>query len=140
MMYGTVDIQTRTSRGVTVPLTAVLPTGEADLAFVLRDGRVMPTEVTVAVRGDSVILVTDGLTPGDTVVASATFLFDSESSLAAAMQGIMLNMGMGLDMGGMDMGDGEMEGMQADTANEESGRGTDDTTTAAMEMDGGKRR
>ena len=42
---------------------------------------------------------------GDTVVASATFLFDSESSLAAAMAGIMLDMGMGLDMGGMDMGD-----------------------------------
>ncbi len=146
MMYGTVRIRTAGLRGVTVPLTAVLPTGEGDLAFVLRDGGVMPTEVTVAVRGDSAILVTDGLTPGDTVVASATFLFDSESSLAAAMAGIMLNMGMGLDMGGMDMGEGggggggEMEGMQADTANGESGRGTDDTTTAGAEMDGGKRR
>lgn len=140
MMYGTVRIRTDGLRGVTVPLTAVLPTGEADLAFVLRDGRVMPTEVTVAVRGDSTILVTQGLAVGDTVVASATFLFDSESSLAAAMQGIMLNMGMGLDMGGMDMGEGEMEGMQADTANRVSGRGTDDTTTASTEMDGGRRR
>ncbi len=43
-------------------------------------------------------------------MASATFLFDSESSLAAAMKGIMLNMGMGLDMGGMQMeGDGQAE-------------------------------
>jgi membrane fusion protein, copper/silver efflux system len=137
MMYGTVEVRTETVRGVTVPLTAVLPTGDQDLAFVFRGGGVIPTEVTVAVRGDSALLVTDGLTPGDTVVTSATFLFDSESSLAAAMQGIMLNMGMGLDMGGMEMGEGEMEGMQSDTANGESGRGMDDTTTA---MDGGRRR
>ncbi len=41
-------------------------------------------------------------------MASATFLFDSESSLTAAMAGIMLDMGMGLDMGGMQMGDMEM--------------------------------
>ncbi len=140
MMYGTVDVQTRTSRGVTVPLAAVLPTGDQDLAFVFRGGAVIPTEVAVSVRGDSAILVTDGLTPGDTVVASATFLFDSESSLAAAMQGIMLNMGMGLDMGGMDMGEGEMEGMQADGANRESGSAMDDTTMAGTEMDGGRRR
>jgi hypothetical protein len=37
-------------------------------------------------------------------VASATYLLDSESNLAAAMQGLMLQMGMGLDMGGMDHG------------------------------------
>jgi len=46
---------------------------------------------------------------GDTVVASATFLFDSESNLGAAMAGIMLDMGMGLDMGGMDMGGTQMD-------------------------------
>jgi hypothetical protein len=45
-------------------------------------------------------------------VASATFLFDSESSLAAAMKGIMLNMGMGLDMGGMQMEETETEGAE----------------------------
>ncbi len=108
MMYGTVRIHTAGSRGVVVPLTAVLPTGERDLAFVLRDGAVVPTEVTVGPRGDSMILVADGLAPGDTVVASATFLFDSESNLGAAMAGIMLDMGMGLDMGGMDMDETQM--------------------------------
>jgi len=44
-----------------------------------------------------------GLKPGDEVVATATFLFDSESNLAAALKGLMLQMGMGLDMGGMRM-------------------------------------
>ena len=104
MMYGAVSLEGRLPPGVTVPLTAVLPTGVKDLAFVVRDGAVFPTEVVVGSRGDSAISVLRGLAAGDTVVASATFLFDSESSLAAAMAGIMLDMGMGLDMGGMDMG------------------------------------
>ncbi len=105
-MYGTVRIRSTGPRGVLVPLTAVLPTGEGDLAFVVRGGEVMPSEVVVSNRGDGEILVTRGVAAGDTVVASATFLFDSESNLAAAMKGIMLNMGMGLDMGGMEMTDG----------------------------------
>ncbi len=104
MMYATVLIRARSTRGTIVPLTSVLPAGDRDLAFVVRGGGVQPVEVTVGLWGDSTVLVTDGLTPGDTVVASATFLFDSESSLAAALEGIMLDMGMGLDMGGMNMG------------------------------------
>lgn len=109
MMYGTVRIRTAGLRGVTVPLTAVLPTGERDVAFVLHGGAVVPTDVTVGARGDTTILVIKGLAVGDTVVASATFLFDSESSLGAAMAGIMLDMGMGLDMGGMNMGGTQMD-------------------------------
>lgn len=104
MMYATVLIRARSPRGTIVPLTSVLPAGDRDLAFVVRGGGVQPVEVTVGMWGDSTVLVTDGLTPGDTVVASATFLFDSESNLAAALEGIMLDMGMGLDMGGMNMG------------------------------------
>lgn len=108
MMYGAVRIAANGPRGVTVPLGAILPTGERDLAFVVRQGGVVPTEVVVGARGDSTVLVADGLAPGDTVVSSATFLFDSESQLAAAMAGIMLNMGMGLEMGGMPMEQMEM--------------------------------
>ncbi len=129
-MYGTVRIVTHGPRGVVVPLTAVLPTGARDLAFVVRRGEVFPTEVVVGWRGDSTILVADGLAAGDTVVASATFLFDSESQLAAAMAGIMLNMGMGLDMGGMPMpemspGQTEMQGspMQMKDMPKDRGKG-----------------
>jgi len=113
MMYGAVRISADGPRGVTVPHGAVLPTGNRDLAFVVRQGGIVPTEVVVGTWGDSTVLVADGLAAGDTVVASATFLFDSESQLAAAMAGIMLNMGMGLDMGGMQMEGMEMPG--ADT-------------------------
>jgi len=111
MMYGAVRIVAGGPRGVLVPLAAVLPTGTRDLAFVVKQGGVVPSEVVVGSRGDTTVLVADGLAPGDTVVASATFLFDSESQLAAAMAGIMLNMGMGLDMGGMPVGEQEMPGM-----------------------------
>ncbi len=134
MMYGIARIQTDGLRGVSVPLTAVLPTGDRDLAFVLRGGALVPTEVTPGTRGDSAIIVLDGLTAGDTVVASATFLFDSESSLAAAMAGIMLDMGMGLDMGGMDM-----SGMQMDMPNT-AGGGMPRDSMPAMAADTGATR
>lgn len=110
MMYATVRMRIHSPSGTIVPLTAILPTGDRDLAFIVQGGGIHPVEVTVGLRGDSTVLVSDGLTPGDTVVASATFLFDSESNLAAAMAGIMLDMGMGLDMGGMDMSGMDMAG------------------------------
>ena len=116
MMYGAVRITADGPHGITVPLGAVLPTGMRDLAFVVREGGVVPTEIVVGTWGDSTVLVAEGLAAGDTVVASATFLFDSESQLAAAMAGIMLNMGMGLDMGGMQM---EGTDMRTDSARPE---------------------
>ena len=106
-MYATAQLASAGRRAVSVPLEAVLPTGTNDLVFVNRgDGRFVPRAVTVGVRGDSLVEIVEGLKPGDEVVASATFLLDSESNLAAAIQGIMLQMGMGLNMGGMKMGDG----------------------------------
>ena len=101
-MYASAELATSGRQVVSVPLTAVLPTGRADLVFVNRgDGRFVPREVRVGLRGDSLVEIAQGLRPGEEVVASATFLLDSESNLASAIQGIMLQMGMGLDMGGM---------------------------------------
>ena len=103
-MYATALLAPSVRRTVSVPLTAVLPTGTSDIVFVNRgDGRFLPREVKVGVRGDSLVEIVRGLKAGDEVVATATFLLDSESNLAAAIQGIMLQMGMGLNMGGMQM-------------------------------------
>ena len=103
-MYAAGEFFTAGRSAVSVPLTAVLPTGTRDVVFVNRgDGRFLPREVRVGLRGDSLVEIVEGLKPGDEVVASATFLLDSESNLAAAIQGIMLQMGMGLNMGGMQM-------------------------------------
>src|SRR5436309_678060 len=103
-MYAAAELARVGRRVVSVPLTAVLPTGTKDLVFVNRgDGRFVPREVRVGARSDSLIEIVEGLKPGDEVVASATYLLDSESNLAAAIQGLMLQMGIGLDMGGMQM-------------------------------------
>jgi Cu(I)/Ag(I) efflux system membrane fusion protein len=105
-MYATAELARAGRPAVSVPLTAVLPTGTKDIVFVNRgDGRFLPREVRVGARGDSLIEIVQGLKPGDEVVASATYLLDSESNLAAAIQGLMLQMGMGLNMGGMQMPD-----------------------------------
>ena len=102
-MFATAELSRAGRRAVTVPLTAVLPTGTKDLVFVNRgDGRFVPRKVRVGARGDSLVEIVQGVRAGDEVVATATYLLDSESNLAAAIQGLMLQMGMGLNMGGMD--------------------------------------
>jgi Cu(I)/Ag(I) efflux system membrane fusion protein len=104
-MYATAELARGGRPAVSVPLTAVLPTGTKDLVFVNRgDGRFVPREVRVGARGDSLVEIVQGLKAGDEVIASATYLLDSESNLAAAIQGLMLQMGMGLNMGGMETG------------------------------------
>jgi membrane fusion protein, copper/silver efflux system len=104
-MYAAAMIRPATAKALTVPTQAVLPTGTQNLVFVNRgDGRFMPRAVAVGIRGDSLVEIVHGLKPGDEVIASAAYLLDSESNLAAAMQGLMLQMGMGLDMGGMTAG------------------------------------
>ena len=101
-MFATAVVTPSRRTVLTIPTEAALPTGTRTIAFVNRgDGRFMPREIITGVRGDSLIEVLSGLKAGDEVVASAAYLLDSESNLAAAMQGLMLRMGMGLNMGGM---------------------------------------
>jgi Cu(I)/Ag(I) efflux system membrane fusion protein len=119
-MYATVEVSPAAINALAVPLEAVLPTGTSNIVFVDRgDGTFMPREVVVGARGDSLIEIRQGLKPGDEVVASASYLLDSESNLAAAMQGLMLQMGMGLNRGGMNSADtgtaGSMKGMPVDS-------------------------
>jgi Cu(I)/Ag(I) efflux system membrane fusion protein len=105
-MYVTARLDPGSTQRLTVPLTAVLPTGTRQLVFVNRgDGQFVPRDVTTGARSDSLAEIVSGLKPGDEIVASATYLLDSETNLAAAMQGLMLQMGMGLNMGGMNMGE-----------------------------------
>lgn len=81
-----------------VPRSAVLQTGERTLVFVkMRSGQLQPREVKVGIATGDRIEVMSGLSPGDTVVASATFLVDAESNLSS-LTGGMANM-PGMDMG-----------------------------------------
>ena len=100
-MYATAEARTDPRVALSVPLEALLPTGTRYLVFV-KDGKgFQPREVVPGARGDSLVEIRSGLQPGEVVVASAAYLLDSESSLAAAMKGLMVQMGMGLNMGGM---------------------------------------
>lgn len=97
-MYATLRIAGAARDNVlTVPRDAVLSTGERHIVFVKEPGsRLAPREVALGAASGDRIEILRGLTAGDTVVSSATFLVDAESNLGKAMGG------MG-SMPGMDM-------------------------------------
>ncbi len=94
-MYGTIRITGRASQPTLfVPRGAVLATGERRLVFVRRsDGVLEPRAVTTGLSTDQLTQILTGVSLGDTVVSSATFLIDAESNLSSALGG----------MPGMDM-------------------------------------
>lgn len=87
-MYATVRLSAPAAGpAVTVPRTAVLNTGERSIVFVRRaDGALAPREVRTGLTAGDRVAVLEGLEAGETVVSSAAFLIDAESSLGAAMK------------------------------------------------------
>ena len=86
-MYATIHL-TGAAGGPTlsVPRSAVLETGTRALVFVKRsDGMLEPRLVVPGAANADRISIVSGLSPADTVVASATFLIDAESNLKAAI-------------------------------------------------------
>ncbi|MEK7315601.1 MAG: efflux RND transporter periplasmic adaptor subunit [Candidatus Eisenbacteria bacterium] len=88
-MYGRAIVHAEVRPELVVPAEAVVNAGEHDYAFLARaGGRFEPRMISVG-RGDGEwIPVLRGLAEGDTVVASASFLIDSESRLRAAITGM----------------------------------------------------
>lgn len=135
-MFGTVRLAVEFGEVLSVPTSAVLHTGERQLAFVdMGGGQLMPHELSLGRAGDGFVEVLDGLASGHRVVTSPQFILDSESNLAEVMMAMMAQMGtsggagmdmdgMDMDMPGMDGGMGGMDGMEmsGDTANPVGGR------------------
>jgi Cu(I)/Ag(I) efflux system membrane fusion protein len=70
-----------------VPASAVIDSGSRQVVLVGKgEGRFEPRPVKLGRRGDGYVEVLDGLTAGEEVVTSATFLIDAESNLRAALQ------------------------------------------------------
>ena len=91
-MFAKVEIKSRISPSVTlVPESAVLRSGDRATVFVALDGgKFDPREVVLGPRDSSArYQVLQGLTPGEKVVTSAQFMFDSESQLREAIQKMM---------------------------------------------------
>ncbi len=84
-MYATVYFDVRIGDDVIgVPMDAVVATGERNLVFHRHeDGSLHPHEVVLGARAGSLVQVLAGLEEGDVIVASANFLVDAESRLAA---------------------------------------------------------
>jgi RND family efflux transporter MFP subunit len=84
-MFVNVELSITGGRILTVPSAAVLDTGTRQTLFVdLGDGYLEPRQVTVGERIGDRVAIAAGLTGGERVVASGTFLIDSESQLKAA--------------------------------------------------------
>ena len=84
-MYVGVAVTPRLGRGLVIPDTGVLRTGEHNIVFIDRgDGYLTPTEVELGPHLAHSFAVMKGLRAGERIVSSANFLIDSESQLQAA--------------------------------------------------------
>jgi Cu(I)/Ag(I) efflux system membrane fusion protein len=72
---------------VALPTSAVIDSGTRQIVLVAKgEGRFEPRPVKLGVRGDGHVEVLEGVSKGEEVVTSATFLIDAESNLKAALQ------------------------------------------------------
>ena len=88
-MFAKVELESQISPSATlVPESAVLRSGDRATVFVaLDEGKFDPREVILGPRDSSAhYQVLQGLSPGEKVVTSAQFMFDSESQLREAIQ------------------------------------------------------
>lgn len=86
-MYVDVDLESDQGDGLTVPVSAVLPTGRRHVLFVDKgDGHLEPRYVEVGRVYGQRWLILKGLAPGERVVTSANFLVDAESKLQGALK------------------------------------------------------
>jgi Cu(I)/Ag(I) efflux system membrane fusion protein len=77
-----VELPVRLPPALTLPLDALIDSGESARVYVERgDGVFEPREVKTGWRFGERVEILQGLQPGERVVASATFLVDSESRL-----------------------------------------------------------
>ena len=96
-MYATLSWRGAGATALSVPRTAVVSTGQRNLVFVKRpDGMLEPRIVDIGTSTSDRVEIRSGLSAGETVVKSATFLVDAESNLSTLLGG------MG-NMPGMDL-------------------------------------
>jgi Cu(I)/Ag(I) efflux system membrane fusion protein len=88
-MYGRAMVQAGARPSLVVPAEAIVNAGDHDYVFLAHaGGRFDPRQVLVGGGDGTWVNVLRGLAEGDTVVASASFLIDSESRLRAAISGM----------------------------------------------------
>ena len=87
-MYGNVSFALPATSGLVVPAEALVDTGDHQYVFVATGGgHFEPRAVKVGTRAGDQVQIVEGVSDGETVVATGNFLVDSESRLRAAMAG-----------------------------------------------------
>jgi RND family efflux transporter MFP subunit len=85
-MYANVELDIDGGKKIAVPDQAVLDSGVRKVVFVdSGDGRFTPREVKLGGKYENYYEVLSGVSAGEKILASASFLFDSESRLQEAM-------------------------------------------------------
>ena len=88
-MYGRAVLTGRGAPTLVLPSEAVVNAGEHSYVFRVRGGGTFePRLVSLGIQDGDDVQVLSGVAAGDTVVASASFLVDSESRLKAAIEGM----------------------------------------------------
>jgi Cu(I)/Ag(I) efflux system membrane fusion protein len=86
-MYVDLVLDMDMGRSLVVPVSAIIPTGKRNIAFVDKgDGKLEPRVVELGGKFGDVYAVNSGLKEGERVVASANFLIDAESKIQGALK------------------------------------------------------
>jgi Cu(I)/Ag(I) efflux system membrane fusion protein len=87
-MYADVVFQAgETTPVVALPRSAIIDSGNRQVVLIAKgEGRFEPRSIKLGRRGDGYVEVLEGVSVGEEVVTSATFLIDAESNLKAALQ------------------------------------------------------
>jgi Cu(I)/Ag(I) efflux system membrane fusion protein len=86
-MYVDLLLEMDMGRSLVIPVSAVMPTGERNIAFVDKGGgKLEPRFLELGGKYGDVYAVKGGLSEGERVVASANFLIDAESKIQGALK------------------------------------------------------
>src|SRR5438105_7714876 len=86
-MYVNAELEMEMGEGLTVPVSAIMPTGERNVVFVDKgEGKLEPRIVQLGRKYGDLYRVQSGLQEGERVVASANFLIDAESKVQGALK------------------------------------------------------
>ncbi len=81
-MFTDVTLKINLGKRIVIPADAVIDTGIRQIVYVDKgEGNFEPREVSVGLRTDQMVEVTQGLRVGEKVASSANFLIDSEAKL-----------------------------------------------------------
>ncbi len=86
-MYVNIALGMDMGEGLTIPASAIMPTGSRSLVFVDKgEGKLEPRYVQLGRKFGDIFEVRDGLKDGERVVTSANFLIDAESKVQGAVK------------------------------------------------------